>query len=60
MGTLTNVFEYNGSRYEVYFYGISYRCPTLKIFGEGTYLSCKKSIARKLKIKVKELTEVKL
>jgi hypothetical protein len=54
---LTNIYSYQGTKYEIYYSGISYKCPALKIFGEKTYLTCKNSIARKLKIKASLLTE---
>ena len=53
------VYEYNGTRYEITYFGISYRCVDLMIYGEATYLSCLTSMAKKLGIKRKQLVEVK-
>lgn len=44
-------FVYNGQTYKIEYFGISYRCEALKIYGEKTELSCKNSIKRKLKPK---------
>lgn len=55
---LTNIYQFNGVIYEVFYSGISYKCPKLGLYGERTYLSCKNSIAKKLKVKVKDLIEV--
>ena len=55
---LTNKYKFNGKTYCVFYKGISYCCPDLKIYGEKNYLTCKGSIAKKLKIKKSELQEI--
>lgn len=42
-------FEVDGKKYEITYFGISYRCEALKIYGERTYISCRNSIKRKIK-----------
>ncbi len=53
---LVTTYTHNGHTYNVYYFGISYRCPELKIFGERSELSCINSIKRKLKKASKSCT----
>ena len=46
---LVDTYVHNGTYYNIYYFGISYRCPDLKIFGEKSALTCINSIKRKLK-----------
>ena len=42
-------FEFQGKQYKIEYFGISFRCAELKIFGQRSVLTCRNSIKRKVK-----------